>query len=279
MTIRPLIFEYLNYRLYLKDLFRFKKTEKAGFSFRAFSRLAGLKSSNFLKLVIDGKRNLSGEAIHKFAKGFRLSGEESQFFESLVQFEQSSNAEEKNFYYDRILKSRSYNDVRLLEAHQYAYFSNWHFVAIRELVTIKDFQEDPSWINKRLGTRLHAEEVKKAIHILLTLGLLTRDEKGKLTQTVEKITTSPEMGMLALINFHREMLRKASESLEKHWSSQRDISALTVAVSKKQYEKIRERLNQVRREIHAMTEEGDNKEVIYQVNLQLFPLSEVVWES
>ncbi len=280
MTTRPNIFEYLNYRQYLRDLFQFKKSEKASaFSFRTFSRLAGLKSSNFLKLVMDGKRNVSGEAIHKFAKAFKLTKEETHFFESLVQFEQAANAEEKNFYYDRILKSKSYNDVRLLEAHQYTYFSNWHFVAIRELVTLKGFQEDPVWINKRLGTKLHAEEVKKAIHILLTLGLLKRDEKGRLSQTVEKITTSPEMGMLALINFHREMLRKASESLEKHWSSQRDISALTVSVSKKQYDKIRERLNQVRREIHAMTEEGDNKEVIYQINLQLFPLSEVVWES
>ncbi|QQR82013.1 MAG: DUF4423 domain-containing protein [Deltaproteobacteria bacterium] len=115
------------------------------------------------------------------------------------------------------------------------------------------------------------------MQILLTLNLLTRDSHGRLKQTVDKITTSPEMGMLALINFHREMLRKASESLEKHRTADRDISALTISVSKKQYEKIRERLNQVRREIHSMADTPEDKEVIYQINLQAFPLSEVVW--
>ncbi|QQR81755.1 MAG: TIGR02147 family protein [Deltaproteobacteria bacterium] len=131
MTTRPHIFEYLNYRTFLRDLFQFKKDEKLGFSFRTFSRLAGLKSSNFLKLIIDGKRNLSADAIHKFAKAFKLTKEETQFFETLVHFDQAQSVEEKNFYYERVMRSKSYQDVRPLDASQYTYFSNWHFVALR----------------------------------------------------------------------------------------------------------------------------------------------------
>ena len=81
---RPLIYAYLDYRNFLKDLFAFKKQESASFSFRNFSRLAGLKSSNFLKLVMDGKRNLSPQSIHQVAKAFKLSKGEADFFETLV---------------------------------------------------------------------------------------------------------------------------------------------------------------------------------------------------
>lgn len=274
---RPNIFEYLGYRNFLKDMFAFRKSENPSFSFRVFSKMAGLSSSNFLKLVMDGKRNLSAGAIFKFAKAMKLKKDETRFFETLVYFDQSKNADEKNAQYEKILQTKSYHDVRPLETHQYAYFSNWHFVAIRELVLLKNFKEDYAWINKKLGARLYAEEIRRAIQILIDLNLLRRNSGGLLEQTEGKLTTTPEMGSLALINFHREMLKKAGESLEKTRTANRDISALTVAVSKKQFEKIRERLNQVRREIHAIASEKDAYESVYQINFQMFNLSEVTW--
>lgn len=277
MCRRPNIYEYLDYRNFLRDLYAFKKQENPGFSFRSFSRSAGLRSSNFLKLVMDGKRNLSTETIHRFAGAFKLTKEEVNFFETLVLFNQAGGAEEKNRHYERIAQSKRYADIKPLEVHQYAYFSNWHFVALRELVLLKDFREEPQWINKKLGTKLHPEEIKRAIQILLDLKLLRRDNHDRLCQTVEKISTTPEMGSLALINFHRAMLAKASDSLEKSRTAHRNVSALTVAVSRRQFDHIQERIDQFRREIHAIASEGDEREVVYQVNFQLFNLSEVPW--
>lgn len=280
MKNKPNVYSYLDYRIFLSDLYAYKKSAKTFFSYRAFARIAGLKSSNFLKLVTDGKRNLSGEAIHKFARGMGLLKAEAHFFETLVLFNQAKGADEKNLYYERILQSKDYHDVKPLEVHQYAYFSNWYFVAIRELVTLKGFQEDAGWINRRLKAKLHPEEIKRAIQILIDLRLLERNKSGQLQQTAGKVSTTPEMGSLAILNFHREMLRKAAESLEKSRTIHRDLSALTIGISKKQFERIRERMNQFRREIHAIANEAPNendREAVYQVNLQLFNLSEVPW--
>ena len=275
--LKPQIHEYLNYRIFLKDMYSFLKKSSPGFSYRNFSRAAGLRSSNFLKLVMDGKRNLGTENIHRFAKALKLTREENHFFEVLVHFAQASSAEEKNLYYDRIARSKKYTDIRPLEVQQYAYFSHWHFVALRELVSLQNFQEDPGWINRKLRLKLHPEEIKKAIRILLELGLLERNAQGRLQQSVQKITTTPEMGALTVVNFHREMIRKASESLESSSAPQRNISALTIGISKRQFEKIRDRLDQFRREIHAISSEEDPKECVYQLNLQFFNLSEVPW--
>ena len=54
----PSVYEYLDYRQFLRDHFAASKKAKPQYSFRYFSRRAGLSSSNFLKLVMDGKRNL-----------------------------------------------------------------------------------------------------------------------------------------------------------------------------------------------------------------------------
>lgn len=278
MTNRPNIHEYLNYRDFLKSMYVFRKRENPRFSFRFFSRAAGFRSSNFLKLVMDGKRNLSLEAVHKFSSALKLTKEESGFFESLVLFNQAENAEEKNYYYGRIAQSKRYTDSKPLDVSQYAYFSNWHFVAMRELVLLDDFQEDPKWINRKLKTRLHPEEIAKAFKILIALNLLRRDHENRLRQTVEKIVTTPEMGSLAVVNFHREMLSKASDALEKSATVHRDISALTVSISKKQFERIRDRIAQFRAEIHAIASEEAHREAVYQLNFQLFNLTEVPWK-
>ena len=59
------VFQYLDYRVFLADFYRTKK--RSGFSYRAFSRAAGLGAPNYLKLVIAGKRNMSQETAARGA--------------------------------------------------------------------------------------------------------------------------------------------------------------------------------------------------------------------
>jgi hypothetical protein len=48
----PNVFACTDYRLYLGAYYVFAKSERYGFSFRVFSKRAGLRSSNYLELVI-----------------------------------------------------------------------------------------------------------------------------------------------------------------------------------------------------------------------------------
>lgn len=277
---RPNIYEFLNYRDFVKSMYEFKKNQAATFSYRTFSRLAGFKSSNFIKLIIDGKRNLSTEGIYKFAKALKLNKDETGFFEALVLFDQAKTVDEKNRHYARIAQSKSYNHYKPLEANQYRFFSNWYFVALRELIQLSNFCEDPNWINKKLGMHLPTEEIKVALQNLIDLDLIYRDKDNKLKQRDGKISTSPDLANLAVHNFHKEMIRKASDSLEKSSTADRDISTLTVSLNEKQFQQIKERINQFRKEIHALSEKDKNKtEAVYQVNFQLFNLTEVPWNS
>src|ERR1700722_999673 len=92
------IFEYDNYRDFLRDYYLSAKAENKNFSFRYFSRIAGYKSSNFLNLVMKGKSNISLESIGKLTEAMKLNKEESVFFRNLVHFNQSDNSEDKQTF-------------------------------------------------------------------------------------------------------------------------------------------------------------------------------------
>ena len=79
MSAAPDIFAYDDYRAFLRDFYASKKGQKRGFSLRAFSRKAGLTSSNYLKLVMDGDRNLSASMAERFADACGLREREQAY--------------------------------------------------------------------------------------------------------------------------------------------------------------------------------------------------------
>src|SRR5579885_542919 len=113
------IYDYMDYRCFLKERFLAIKTKNPLFSYRSFNRLAGGKSSAFLKLVIDGKRNLADEGIQMVVRGFKLNDHERKYFESLVKFNQSRNHEEKDRYFRHLSQNKHFIAAKPLTAAQY----------------------------------------------------------------------------------------------------------------------------------------------------------------
>ena len=192
------LFEYLNYRSYLNDYY-LEKSAKGKLSLRSFARRAELGSPSYLKSVIDGKRNLTEKTIPKFSKALGHKKDEADFFRNLVLMNQSSNHEEKNRYYQNLARSKRYIEVKHLEHNQFELLSKWHYAAIREMVLIPDFVEDPEQIGRSLRPHVSADEVSQTIELLLEIGLLVRDESGTLKQSEPTLTTGSEVATSGIL--------------------------------------------------------------------------------
>jgi uncharacterized protein (TIGR02147 family) len=75
----------------------------------------------------------------------------------------------------------------------------------------------------------------------------------------------------------REMQRQMGEFAVKALDlplSERDMSGLTLGLTRQAYEKIRKEIAEFRRRVVAIATEDDETEQVYRMNLQLFPLSE-----
>lgn len=270
---KPNIFEYDNYRDYLKVVYQFLKSEKRQFSYRYFSRMAGFRSPNVLQLVMEGKRNLSPASIEQFSQALKLNKEETTFFRNLVLLNQASTVEEKKFYAEQLIRSRFYRKVHPLSSAEFAYYSNWYFIPIRELVGVEGFIEDPQWIAHQLNPPITPTEAKKALDTLEQLGLIRRNDQGKLVQTDTFVSTGDEVSSTSVVQFHKEMIQKGAEALDRFKGREREISSVTLALSEKSALQVKELIQSFRKELIAIASQDRNPTAVYQINFQHFPLS------
>ncbi len=269
------VFEFLDYRAFLRAYYTAEKARRPAFSHRFFSRQAGLKSPNFLKLVMDGERNLGSETVPKFVHAIGLTGEAASFFSDLVVFNQADTVAEKNRAFERISSSRRFRSAKRIEGDLFRYLSHWYYPAIRELAARSEFQENAKWIASQLRPKISPADAQSALNLLLSLGLLVRDEKsGKIMRGEPTLTTDHQtVRSLAVTNFHRQMLERASDSIENVKPIHRDLAALTVCVSAETAAVVKERIHRFREELTQICDADTAGNVVYQLNVQWFPLS------
>lgn len=266
------VFRYHDYRVFLADFYEAKKPR--GFSYRAFSIAAGLGAPNYLKLVITGRRNLSSKTAERFAQTCGLGREARSYFTTLVAFNQAETNEERNQLYQKLTAFRRYRRAQRLELAQAAYYSTWYIPAIRELVLSPHFREDPAWISQVLQPPIKPAEAREALNTLLQLGLLQRNSEGQLCQRSSVLSTGAETQGMHIRNYHAEMMRRASAAMEQVPAAQRDISSLTMCLGPRALEHLKQRLQDLRRELIDLCETELAPSRVLQLNLQLFPLSQ-----
>lgn len=269
---KPGIFEYTDFRMYLQDYYNRMKKETAYFSFRYFSRTAGFTSPNYLKLIMEGSRNLSADGISRFSKAMKLDVKETRYFRLMVLMNQAATAEEKDFYTRQILKSKVYKTLKPLNEAQYDYYSQWFHIPLRELVGRSDFKNDPKWIAPQFTPHLTEAQVKEGLLLLEKLGLITKTENDSYAITDRAISTGDEVTSLAVMNYHRKMMQMATEALDRFPASERDISSLTMGVSRETAKKIKSLVQEFRKEVIALVNHETNIEDVVQLNFQLFPI-------
>jgi uncharacterized protein (TIGR02147 family) len=271
--VAPDVFYYLDYRAFLRDLYAHKKAEGRGFSYRSFARRAKLGSPSFLKLVIEGQRNLSLEMAGRFASALGLVGDAADYFRVLVELNQAEDSATRDAAYDRLTAFRGYRNAQRLDAAHAEYHAHWYLPAIRELATRPDFEADPEWVADRMRPPISNAEAKKALDVLLELGLLVRREDGRVTQGEAVLTTGAETRGVHIFRYHRAMIGRASASLDEIPGAERDISAVTLCLGPAGIEKLKEKVRAFRREIIQLATQEKRPRDVVQVNVQIFPLS------
>ncbi len=268
--------DFLDYRAYLRAYYEEAKQSRPGFSFRLFSKLAGLKSPNFLKLVMDGQRNLGPEWVGRFAEALGLQGEDAAYFADLVVCAQGETVGERSQAFERIAAARRFRSARRIDALVLDYLSHWYHPAIRELAARRDFREDPRWIAAELEPKIPASVAKQSLQLLLELGLLVRDaDSGKVSRGEPTLTTEHEVRSAGAAAFHRQMMERASEAIDSVPRELRDLAALTVCVSSETAARVKARIHQFRESLAELCDADLDGHAVYQLNVQWFPLSRI----
>lgn len=266
------IFQFQDYRELLLALIQQRKKEKKVFSYRWFSQKAGLTSPNFLNLVVKGKRHLSSDSVEKVIEIFGLTKDEGEFFRHLVQFNKAKTLSEKEHFAQALIKTKKFQNEFPLSKEQFEYYSQWYHIPIRELLTLKDSPQTEEKISESLVPSISKSEVGEALEKLTALNLI-EFKNGKYAVKQESISTGHKFSSYGVVQYHKKMLNLASESLDRFPGKEREVSSVTIGLSDDSFQKIKKLIEEFRSQLMAIAEADQEKERIYQINFQLFPMS------
>lgn len=268
------IYEYSDYRLFLKDLIAFKQEKNPLFSLRSLTQKADIKSSSFFSHIISGKRNLSKTSLLKTCRGLGLTKQEAAYFENLVFFNQAKSVDEKNHFFEVLTELRNTSSITSLQDEQYDYFSEWYHSVIRELVCYLTCGNDYEKIASYLIPEVTPTQVKESIDLLLRLNLLQFD-KGKYTQSEPLIQSEmdTEFKRFKVLKFQRDMMRRVSESFTNVPDYKRMTSASTFSISSKNFQRAQEILRETRMKLLRIAEQDKHPEDTFLLNMNLIALT------
>ncbi|MBL8025983.1 MAG: TIGR02147 family protein [Fibrobacteres bacterium] len=272
------IFEYSDYREFLKDHYEWSKRRRPNFSYRSWSSEAGINAPAFFKYIIEGNRGLTKQSIIKVLKTLNLDKDEALYFEQLVFFCQAETESEKNHFLTAMLSLQKTSDVHKLSPESYEYFSKWYHVVIRELAVMSDFQDDFAALGKLTLPSISAAEAKASIALLIKIGLLQKDDKGRYHQTNTLLSGVDSIKNVALWCFQKEMVSKALEAFDRFPSEERSMSGITISVSENTLSQIHERVRLFRKELLMLADSDKSPTKVMTMAINLFPMSKSVKE-
>jgi uncharacterized protein (TIGR02147 family) len=269
------LYKYEDYRVYLKDYFSFRKKSSKDFTHRTFAKLAGFSSSSFCLHVMQGHKNLSDDSIQKLLSAMNLEGAAARYFEALVQYNQAKTLHDREFFFSELNKIRRKTLFYRINKHQFILYSEWYFSVIRELAVYSNWNGDYQLLGSMVVPPLSAEKAKKAVDSLVEAGLLIYNEDGTFRQNSPVV--SADGAPAVIVNkLKKDFMLKALEAEEKFRKPAKYSSSATISMSTQTFNKAKGMIDELRQQLLAMAMNDNEVDQVFQVNFQMFPLSEPI---
>lgn len=284
MIEAPQISNYLDFRKFLADYYHYRremtKNDLRPYNYAVFSAAANIKSPNYLKLIIEGRRNLSEDMILKFAKAIGLAKEATEEFKILVLFGQASDPAERNMYLKALNERRVDSKLKSGEIDQKTWekIPSWISWILYSLLDQKDVKFEPESLRKTLRDKASVDEIKHSLETLLRSGEIVKDEvTGEFKKARSLMESAEEVPVALVRKLQAELMYLGLESLFRDAATEREFGSATLAMTQQEFEDLRFQLRKLRKEaqknigVKRLSSKGDR---VYQLNLQLFPISE-----
>jgi uncharacterized protein (TIGR02147 family) len=276
----PNIFEFSDYRAYLREYFRERKAASPSFSHQNFARKAQIRSSGFLLHVMKGERNLTKPVILKVARAIGLSAGETEYFEDLVSFDQAKNQTDKSFYFSKVSEKRQNARIKNIDDAQYEFFREWYHSAIRELITLILPNNDAARIAKTLVPPISPAQAKKSLKLLLQSGLVRKNKAGNFEQSEPFIAAGGPVRNVAIVNFQKAMLAIAAQAWDLFPEKEVHMHTMTLTMSDELVATIEKEILQFKKKVLSLVASEKNGPTrVHHLNLNFFPLSKKIKEA
>lgn len=268
-----MIYEYDDYRSFLKAHLDQALKEKPGYSLRAFAQELGLTHAAFSQ-VFKGVRNFSEERALEIAEKLGLKGDEKEYFHSLVLSEVSRLPQERIDHSQRVSQLKNKVKAQLLPADSFRVIADWYHIPILMMGDLSDQEPGPEWVARRLGISL--EHASKALDRLERLDLIEVKPDGMWKQKANRLVlNTTQIPRDDLINQFEVFSKMAITAMREQDTSERISLTSTIAFPSKNISKALEVTEEYFRKIEALSSEfsEDQADEVYHLSTHFFRMT------
>lgn len=208
-------------------------------------------------MLLASKRKMTDKTIDRLSKPLHLSHEAVRHFKNAVGSSMDSTPRE---------------EFRQIAFDHFRSISDWYHYAILELVAVEGFRPDARWVARSLG--ISSGEVKAGVERLVRLDLLKITPSGKWQNCLGNNSNSAnDLVMVARRNLQKQILEKAITALDEVPMDIRDQSSMTMAIDSSRIVIAKKLLNQFRRKLSTILQEGGTRDSVYHLSLSLYPVT------
>jgi len=265
------LFTYTDYRKFLRDFIDSRKGNKSFLSLRYYAGRMGLDPGNLVK-ILNGERHLSSKAVEQAISFLKFSEREADYFRTLVAFAKAKKQSDIKRHFDRLTTMKQIEPFAV-SAGVAEFYRAWYHTAITGLLSFYDFQNNYEELGLQLWPTITAKQAKESVLLLKKLGIIAEDATGKLRPVHDLMTTGDKWQATAIHEYQRETIRLAVNALDTFPKASRDISTVAFAVNKDDFKEVCLLTKEFRNSVLRIARESENAGQIYQINIQIFPMT------
>ncbi len=274
MDLQISVYQYANANQFLKDAWAFKKKKNPAFSLRSWAKQMGLKEHTPLHLMLNGKRTVAKKYLPVFVKSLNLNPKEGLFLENLIELGRSKNPFQKEFYLDRLNDLSPKHKIKVCELENFKYLSDPVHMLLRELVDTPGFSEDERWLQKKIRVQTNAPQIRDTLNRLIEMGLLFRDENGKLKKKDGHVSSTKDIENRAIKDYHEKSLDYAKKAIHGQSVEERELNSYLLNINRKNIPLAKQMIRDfIQRFIAKMESSAGSDVETYQLSNQFIALT------
>lgn len=179
----PLIYDFEDASTFVERWLQWRRAQAAAtgerFSLQTFADEAGLADRTLPSKIATRRQGLTEPVARAFARGMGLDQDDEDYLVLLAQRE-SADPVEAPAILEAMRSARILARSRTLRARTLRLFADWYHFAIHEMAWCPGMPQDPGGLGRALRPPVDPAAAAAALRTLQELGLLARDETGRL---------------------------------------------------------------------------------------------------
>lgn len=265
------IYDHADYRSWLKEWFRERKSLDNRVSYRQWGARIGV-DPGYLSHVLQGKEHLADAVIPAVAKEARLDRAQTAFLLDLVAYNKARSPKEIAERFARLAESRSFR-VGVLAESQSSFFVGWHHMAVRLALSLQAFDGDWERLGRRLIPPIPARKAEESARLMENLGMIRRTDAGTYELDERFVSTGDAWTAEAIRDYQLQSLQRAADAMVTLPKEERDISTASLTLPASEMPLLQERVRAFRQSLLRWSAGFAECDTAYQVNIQIFPIA------